>query len=51
MLTRRALGLENISDAAPSIDTWYLFRRRIYAHQEETGIDLMQQVFEQVTGE
>ena len=43
--------MENISDAAPSIDTWYLFRRRIYVHQEETGIDLMQQVFEQVTGE
>ena len=51
MLTRRALGLENFSDAAPSIDTWYLFRRRIYAHQEETGVDLMRQVFEQVTGE
>ena len=51
MLTRRALGLDCLGDAAPSIDTWYLFRRRIYEYQEETGIDLMQQVFEQITRE
>lgn len=50
MLTRKALGLEHLDDAAPSIDTWYLFRRRICDYQEKTGIDLMQQVFEQVTG-
>ena len=50
MLTRKALGLEHLDDAAPSIDTWYLFRRRICEYQEKTGIDLMQQVFEQVTG-
>ena len=51
ILTRRALGLESLSDAAPSIDTWYLFRRRICAHQEKTDTDLMKQLFEQVTGE
>ena len=50
MLTRKALGLAHLDDAAPSIDTWYLFRRRICEYQEKTGIDLMQQVFEQVTG-
>ena len=50
LLTRKALGLELLTDVTPSIDTYYLFRRRICKYQEETGIDLMQQCFELVAG-
>ena len=50
LLTRKALGIEHISDAAPSLDTYYLFRRRICDYYEKTGVDLMQKCFEQVTG-
>ena len=50
LLTRKSLGLELISDVAPSLDTYYLFRRRICEYYEKTGIDLMQECFESVTG-
>ena len=50
LLTRKALGIEHISDAPPSLDTYYLFRRRICDYYEKTGVDLMQKCFEQVTG-
>ena len=50
LLVRKALGIEHISDAAPSLDTYYLFRRRICDYYEKTGVDLMQKCFEQVTG-
>ena len=46
LLTRKALGLELLTDVTPSIDTYYLFRRRICDYQERTGIDLMQLCFE-----
>lgn len=50
LLTRKALGLELLTDVTPSIDTYYLFRRRICEYQERTGVDLMQQCFEQISG-
>ena len=50
LLTRKSLGLELISDVTPSLDTYYLFRRRICEYYEKTGIDLMQECFEAVTG-
>ena len=50
LLTRKALGLELLTDVAPSIDTYYLFRRRICDYQEEHDIDLMQQCFEKIAG-
>ena len=50
LLVRKSLGIEHISDAAPSLDTYYLFRRRIWDYYEKTGVDLMQKCFEQVTG-
>lgn len=49
LLVRKALGLVNISDQAPSLDTYYLLRRRMVAYEEETGIDLMQRCFKDVT--
>lgn len=51
LLTRRALGLVSLDDVVPSLDTYYLFRRRICAYQEKHGVDLMQKSFEQVAGE
>ena len=50
LLTRKALGMELLTDVTPSIDTYYLFRRRICEYQERTGIDLMQLYFEQLAG-
>ena len=40
LLTRKALGMELLTDVTPSIDTYYLFRRRICEYQERTGIDM-----------
>lgn len=51
LLTRRALGLVNLDDKQPSLDTYYLFRRRICAYYDEHGIDLMKENFEHVAGE
>ena len=48
LLTRKALGLELLNDVTPSIDTYYLFRRRICEYEEANGVDLMQKCFEQV---
>ena len=46
----RHLGMELLTDATPSIDTYYLFRRRICEYQERTDIDLTQICFEQLAG-
>lgn len=51
LLTRKALGVELLTDATPSIDTYYLFRRRICEYEQKHGVDLMQKCFEQVAGE
>ena len=51
LLTRKALGLELLTDVPPSIDTYYLFRRRICEYEQENGVDLMQRCFEQVAGD
>ena len=51
LLTRKALGLELISDSAPSLDTWYLFHRRIFEYERQSGVNLLEKCFEQVTGE
>lgn len=50
LLVRKALGLVNLDDTPPSLDTYYLFNRRLCDYHETTGIDLMEKCFEQVTG-
>lgn len=50
LLVRRALGLFSLDDVPPSLDTYYLFNRRLCAYAEETGTDLMEKCFESVTG-
>lgn len=51
LLTRRALGLVQLDAAAPSIDTYYLFRRRLCEYEAKNEENLMSKCFEQVTGE
>lgn len=49
LLVRKALGLVNLTDQAPSLDTYYLLRRRIVDYEEETGINLLEHCFKDVT--
>lgn len=49
LLVRKALGLINISDQSPSLDTYYLLRRRISEYEEKTGINLIEHCFKDVT--
>jgi hypothetical protein len=51
LLTRSALGLFNINDPLPAESTYYLLRKRIYEHQKQTGEDLLEKTFEQITRE
>lgn len=49
LLVRSALGLFNLNDALPADSTYYLLRKRMYQHQSQTGEDLMEQTFKQIT--
>jgi hypothetical protein len=49
LLVRRALGLENLTDGLPAESTYYLFKQRLYRHQVETGINLLNEVFQELT--
>lgn len=49
LLVRKALGLVNLTDQAPSLDTYYLLRRRIVDYEEETGINLLEHCFKDLT--
>jgi hypothetical protein len=49
LLVRKALGINLMDDPGPSIEVYYLFRRRIVAYELETGIDLYKQCFESIT--
>jgi hypothetical protein len=49
LLVRRALGLENLTDALPAESTYYLFKQRLYRHQVETGVNLLNEVFQELT--
>ena len=46
---RLALGLHNLQEEIFTLRTIYNFRRRVREYAEETGINLMQKVFEQIT--
>jgi hypothetical protein len=51
LLVRSSLGLYNINDPLPVESTYYLLRKRIYDHQKQSGEDLMEKVFAQITSE
>ena len=46
---RSSLGLFNINDPLPVESTYYLLRKRIYDHQKQSGEDLMEKVFAEIT--
>jgi len=48
---RHALGLHDLRSEVFSLRTLYNFRRRVRRYAQETGINLIQKVFEQVTDE
>lgn len=50
LLTRKALGLVRMEDEAPSLDTYYLLRRRICDYADATGENLMETCFSRLTG-
>lgn len=49
LLVRSSLGLFNMSDSVPAESTYYLLRKRINEYRNETGIDLIEKVFEKIT--
>jgi Transposase domain (DUF772) len=49
LLVRKALGIIQMDDPGPSIEVYYLFRRRIAEHEIKTGIDLYKLCFESIT--
>jgi hypothetical protein len=51
LLVRRALGFLNLTDEAPVESTYYLFKQRLYAQQLATGVNLLHEVFQELTGE
>ena len=51
LLVRKALGLVSLSDTTPSLDIYYLLRRRICRYEIEEGVNLMEKCFAQLTSE
>ncbi len=51
LLTRHALGLDDLGVEAPTLRTVYNLRRRVRAYAEETGVNLYAEVFAQITDE
>ena len=51
LLFRKALGLEDINDAVPSINTYYLLRRRCVEYDRKEGVDLIKKAFQNVTSQ
>lgn len=49
LLVRSSLSLFNMSDPVPAESTYYLLRKRINEYRNETGIDLIEKVFEKIT--
>ena len=49
LLVRRALGLDDLSVACPSLDTYYCFRRRIVEYEREYGVNLLSECCQDVT--
>lgn len=50
LLARRALGLDGFEEDIPCAATYYNFRAALVKYQEDTGEDLLEKCFEQVTG-
>lgn len=51
LLTRHALGLDDLGQEAPTLRTVYNLRRRVREHAEQTGENLYAEVFAHITDE
>jgi len=51
LLVRSALGLINLTDPLPAESTYYLLRKRMHDHQLQSGEDLMESAFKQITSD
>ncbi len=51
LLTRHALGLDEVRAEAPTIRTFYNLRRRVREYAERTGTNLYSEVFAHITDE
>ena len=51
LLTRHALGLDDLGEEGPTLRTVYNLRRRVREYAEETGINLYGEVFARITAE
>lgn len=51
LLTRHALGLDEVGQEAPTIRTFYNLRRRVREHAQSTGVNLYSEVFAGITDE
>lgn len=49
VLVRRAIGIDTLTEDIPVPSTYYLFRKRIYEHGKETGEELLEETFSQIT--
>lgn len=49
LLFRAALGLFNLDDKCPSLDTYYGFYRALCKYNDEHGVDLFKQCFQKIT--
>jgi hypothetical protein len=51
LLVRRALGLVNLTEEVPVESTYYLFKRRLYGYQLEAGVNLLHELFQELSGD
>lgn len=49
LLVRRALGLYNLNDKVMTPSTYYLFRKKVCEYEEQTGINLIELSFQDIT--
>ena len=49
LLYRRALGMINLDEQCPTIDSYYGFRRKICEYEEKNGVNLFDKCFKQIT--
>jgi len=49
VLVHRAIGIDTLTEDIPVPSTYYLFRKRIYEHGKETGEELLEETFSQIT--
>lgn len=49
LLWRKAVGLASLSEACPSIDSYYMFFKRVCEYEASNGVNLYKEVFKSIT--